>query len=65
MPTSRYLPARRLRSSGNAPSSANLGDLPVDVHAAGEPRVVNGELDNQRDGLDYALNPLESSNHLT
>ena len=45
------------------PSSVNPGDLPVHVHADGEPRVVDGELNSQPDGLDHGLNPLESSNH--
>ena len=39
------------------------GDLPDHVRAGGEPRVVDGELDSQPDGLDHGLNPLESSNH--
>ena len=46
-----------------APSSANPGDLPLHVHASGEPWVDDGELDSQPDKLDHGLNPLESSNH--
>ena len=65
MSTSSYYPAHRLWNSKSALSSVNPGELPVHVHADEEPRVVDGELDNQPDGLDHGLNPLESSNHLT
>ena len=58
-----YRLERRLRRSRDAPSSANPSDLPLHVHASGEPWVDNGELDSQPDGLDHDLNPLESSNH--
>ena len=58
-------PARRRWNSWDAPSSVNPGDLPAHVHAGGEPRAIDGELDSQPDGLDHGLNPLELSNHST
>ena len=57
--------AHRLQSSWSAPSSVDPGDPSVHVHACEEPRVVDGELDNQPVGLDHGLNSLESSNHST
>ena len=46
-------------------SNVNPGGLLVHIHTGGEPRVVDGELDNQPDGLDHGLNLLESSNNST
>ena len=58
------IPSRTLTPERwSALSSVNPGGLPVPVQAGGEPRVLDGELDSQPDGLDHALNPLESSSH--
>ena len=63
MPT-RKIPSRTSSSERwSVPSSVNSGDLPIHVHVDGEPRVVDGELNSQPDGLDHGLNPLEASNH--
>ena len=61
--SSKYFPTRRLQNSWSALSSVNLGDLPVNVHAGGKPRVIDGKLDSQANGLNHNLNPLESSSH--
>ena len=47
------------------PSSVDPEDLLTHIHVCGEPQVIDGELDNQPDGLDHGLNPLESSSHST
>ena len=63
MLTSRILSRTPSPSPWGAPSSVDPGGLPVHVPVGGEPRVDDGKLDNQPDGLDLGLNPLESSNH--
>ena len=70
MPTSKIPSRTSTPERWSALSSVNPGGLPVPVHAGGEPRVLDGELrvldgelDSQPDGLDHALNPLESSSH--
>ena len=63
MPT-RKIPSRTSSPERwSVPSSVNPGETPIHVCADKEPRVVDGELDSQPDGLDHGLNPLESSNH--
>ena len=56
-----HLLARRHRSSWNAPSSVSPGVLLVHVLAGVGPWVIKGKLNDQPDGLDHGLNPLESS----
>ena len=65
MPTRKIPSCTSTPERWGVPSSVNPGDLPVHVHADGEPRVVDRELDSQSDRLDHGLNPLESSNHLS
>ena len=63
MPTSKIPSRTSSPERWGAPSSVNPGDLPTHVHVDGKPRVVEGELDSQPNGLDHGLNPIESSNH--
>ena len=63
MPTSKIPSRTSSLEHGSVPSSANLGGLPVHVHAGGEPRGVDGELDSQPDRLDHGLNPIKSPSH--
>ena len=65
MPTSKYLPAHRLRSSRDVPSSVSPGVLSIHVLAGVQPWDVERELYNQPDGSDHNFNPVESSNNLS